>query len=315
MAPHETAGIALSRDLRFAGRRRRSVWSAPVVLVLLLGCVAGAVWLHARLSGAPLWAVRSIVVQGNRSIEMRELLDRLRLRPGMPWWRVQSRAAALRAAEPRLADVEVHWRWPRDLVVRVRERQGFLRLVSDPPLEVASDGVIYRWDEDLDPLDEPLLTGALPANLGSRRKLRLEEAGGVWAEFLDLAREAPGLWKEVSEIHYAGGRDFQIFLRGGHRVLLWEMGINHKLKQTLPDVLKDLDQRGLEDVVVDLRFADQVVLRLPEAAPPDSGATPRAAQAARTAPAKSPTQGVKDIRALRSHRRFPRRPEHGRRPA
>jgi hypothetical protein len=46
-------------------------------------------------------------------------------------------------------------------------------------------------------------------------------------------------------------------------VILWETGINQKVKETLADVLQTLDQRGLDDVVIDLRFRDQVVLRLP----------------------------------------------------
>jgi hypothetical protein len=271
--PREPRGV-VDRESPVVPPRRRRSGGGAVFLLLFVGGAAGAVWLHAHLSGTPLWAVRSVTVTGNRSLQVGELLERLDLRPGMPWWRVRSRAGALEAAEPRLASVEVSWRWPRDLVVQVRERQAFLRLLTEPPCELAADGMLYARDDDLDPLDLPLLTGALPASLGPRQRLRLEDAETGFAEFLNLARSAPDAWKCVSEVHYAGGRDFQVYLRGGRRVILWETGINDKLKRSLPEVLRELDRRGLEDVVVDLRFRDQVVLRQPAAA---DSANPQAA--------------------------------------
>ena len=155
-----------------------------------------------------------------------------------PWWRVSPGAAAPAAREePRLAEVTVSWRWPRDLVVRVRERESFLRVWGDPPLEVARDGVLLETREDLDPADLPLLTGALPPGLAPRRRLDLADAGDAWKEFLSLSEDEPEFWRDVSEIHYDGGRDFQVFLRQGRRVILWEAGINGDLKKTIPAIL------------------------------------------------------------------------------
>jgi cell division protein FtsQ len=253
-------------------RRPRRIGGALLLGVLIAAAVGGLV-LHGRLTGCPLWTVRRVEVEGNRSLGMVELLQRLHLGPGTPWWRVSPGALRrLRAEEPRLAEITVSWRWPRDLLVRVRERESFLRVWGDPPLEVARDGVLLETREDLDPADLPLLTGALPPALSPSQRLDLVDAGDAWKEFLSLAEDAPGFWRDVSEIHYEGGRDFQVFLRQSHRVILWEAGINGDLKKTLPAILADLERTGQEDAVLDLRFRDQVVLHLPAAAVADSAA-------------------------------------------
>lgn len=318
MPARESGPIRLTRDLPFAPRGRRHGVVSFLVLPLLLGLFGGGVWLHAHLTRSPLWAVRSVIVEGNRSIEMNDLLARLGLSPGMPWWRVRSRAAALTAEEPRLSSVEVEWRRPRDLVVRVHERQGFLRIPASAPLEVATDGVLFATNDDLDPLDLPLLTGALPPTLAPRQKLELAAAGADWTEMLDLCHRSPAVWKQVSEIRYVGGRDFQIYLRGGRRVILWETGINDALKQTLPEVLQDLESRNQPDVVVDLRFRDQVVLRLPVSAVADSAAQAHGpkAEIARAAAAKArPAGHGKSSVGKPARRASPKKIERGRRRA
>jgi cell division septal protein FtsQ len=266
------------RDGAMTPPRRSRRLGGGLLLGLVVAAAAGGLVLHGRLTGCPLWAVRRIEVEGNRSLGMVELLRRLHLGPGTPWWRISPGALhRLRAEEPRLAEVTVSWRWPRDLLVRVRERDSFLRVWGDPPLEVARDGMLLETREDLDPADLPLLTGALPPALSPNQRLDLVEAGDAWKEFLSLAEEEPGFWREVSEIHYHGGRDFQVFLRRGRRVILWEAGINGDLKKTIPAILADLERLGQEDAVLDLRFRDQVVLHLPAAAVADSAAAPASA--------------------------------------
>jgi cell division septal protein FtsQ len=268
---NEPVGYPPSRDSSFARPRRRRGAGGVILLAALLAAAAGGLLLHARLTGCPLWAVRRVDVEGNRSLGMVELLRRLHVGPGAPWWRVSPAALRrLRAEEPRLAQVTVSWRWPRDLVVRVTERESFLRVWGDPPLEVARDGVILETREDLDPADLPLLTGVLPPDLAPGHRLEFANAGDAWKEFLVLADEEPGFWRDVSEIRYDGGRDFQVFLRRGRRVILWEAGTNGDLKRTIPKLLAELGRRGQEDAVLDLRFHDQVVLRLPAAAVEDS---------------------------------------------
>ncbi len=250
-------------------RRRFHGLRCTACFVLVVAALAAGLYVHGRLSRRPLWTIRSVEVEGNRSVSTAELLDLLRLRPGAPLWRISSRTAERLAREmPRLEAVTLSWRPPRDLRVTVRERESVVRVLTDPPCELAGDGVLLEPAEALDPADLPLLTGSFPAGQRPGKKLAIPAPG--WEEILAMREEAPEFWKVISEIHYAGGRDFQIVLREGRKVVLWEAGVNRELKARIPAILAELRQGKLDDAVLDLRFRDQVVVRLPEGALADS---------------------------------------------
>ncbi len=254
-----------------------------------LAILGGLIFAHAQLSPSPIWTVRAIEVTGNRSLGRDALLKRLGLRPGLPLWAVSSRAATLLArSTPRLESVRISWRWPRDLVVSVRERESVVRVLTDPPCELAADGVVLESEDALDPADLPLLTGSFSV-VRPGQKLDLPASG--WDELLAIGQKAPGLWKDVSEIHYAGGRDFQLILRQGRRVILWEAGVNQELKPRLPSILAELNDGRINDAVIDLRFRDQVVVRLPEGALGDSAAAPSRTDGPNTSGPKSRANG------------------------
>jgi cell division septal protein FtsQ len=255
--------------LEHRAMRRRKSLRGLVGLASFFLLLAALVFLHARLSARPLWTVSTIEVEGNRSISTSDLLARLGLQPGTPWWRVTRRAAGrLLASSPRIERLALDWRWPRDLHITVRERESVLRLLSPARLELAADGILMEPCEALDPIDLPLLTGSVPASAAPGRKCELPEAGASWRELLAIGREDPELWKEISEIHYLGNQDFQIFLRNGHKVIFWSAGLNHDMKKQIPTILAELRQNQVQDAVLDLRFRDQAVVRLPAA--PDS---------------------------------------------
>lgn len=136
-----------------------------------------------------------------------------------------------------------------------------LRVLGEIPLELAADGVLLEPEERIDPVDLPILTGALPAGLRSGRRLELTPAGPGWCELLEAGRAMPSLWKRISQMHYVGGRSFQLFLREGRQVILWEAGFNCDAKSSIPAVLADLSRQGIDEAVLDLRFRDQIVVR------------------------------------------------------
>ena len=242
----------------------------PLTPVLLLLALVGAIVADARFSRTPLWTVRRIEVSGNRSITQAELLARLHLHPGLPWWKVSLHPASrLSVTCPRLRRLHVSWGFPRDLAIAVEERESCLRILGPPALEVSPDGTLLDPREALDPADLPLLTGSLPAGFKVGARCDFPAAPG-WQELLALNDDAPELWHAISEIHYDGGAEFQIYLREGRKVILWETDTNRDVKKQVTQILGELRQQGVKDAVVDLRFRDQAVVRLPEAAVPDS---------------------------------------------
>ena len=264
-------GPATALPLGASHRRARGRF--PFAWVLFLLVLAGGVAADARYSRTPLWTVRQIEVEGNRSITREELLSRLHLHAGLPWWQVSFRPAARLQAEcPRLRRLRVSWGWPRDLRVAVEERESCLRILGPPALEVSPDGVLLDPREALDPADLPLLTGSLPAGFRAGGRCEFPSAPG-WQELLALNDDDPELWRAISEIHYGGATDFQIYLRDGRKVILWETDTNKDVKRQVTQILGELRHQGVADAVVDLRFRDQAVVRLPEASTADSSRT------------------------------------------
>lgn len=277
----------------FARGNRGSGRIGALVLLLFLPLAGGLVYAHARLSPQPLWTIRSVEVRGNRSISTPELLDRLRVRPGLPLWKIWgNRAAGIRSEEPRLRSLTLSWRWPRDLLVQVRERESILRVLGKPGMELSADGVLLSPLPALDPADLPLLTGSLQADLRAGRALEFPVVGPAWREILDLRETSPDLWKNISEIHYAGGSDFRIILRQGRRMVLWQPGINQELKERIPAILADLSRENVDDAVLDLRFREQLVVRRPESALADTVAPGKEDGGAGLAPGQ-PSAGQK----------------------
>jgi cell division septal protein FtsQ len=268
--------------------------TGALILLLLLPLLGGLVYAHARLSAQPLWSVRAIEVSGNRSISTSELLDRLHLHPGLSWWKVRPGwAGPLLAETPRVESLRLCWRCPRDLAVKVRERESVLRVLSQPPVELAADGVVLNPEPALDAADLPLLTGVLPGSLTAGRKLEFPAVGPHWREILELSEKAPQLWKSISEIHYVGGGDFQVVLREGRRIILWQPGLNQDLKEQIPEILAQLGREHVEDAVLDLRFRDQLVVRRPESALADTAVATRSNNASpRDAKKPSPKESV-----------------------
>lgn len=145
----------------------------------------------------------------------------------------------------------------------------------------------------LDAADLPLLTGGLPGDLRPGRELVFSAVGPDWRELLDLKERSPRIWRMISEIHYAGGSDFQVVLRDSRRMILWQPGINNDLKERLPEILADLGREHVDDAVLDLRFREQLVVRRPESALADSvpGEPSRSPQDVRSSPQRGGPKG------------------------
>lgn len=246
-------------------RPRRRSWAPLVATLLTLGALAGVTLLLPRLGLPRFWTVRTIEIEGNRALDRDELLERLGLADGMPWWRVQLgslRAAAAR--EPRLlnADFDVHF--PRAIRVRVSEREGMVRVIDEQgsaTFELAADGTLLDVVPGLTQTDLPWLTGPLPGPLRAGRRIELPRAEGWTQQLAKLRSDWPAFWADLSELRYAGEAGFELYLRAGRKVVLWDPARNQDLWAEVPRVLSDLEQWHVDDAVLNLRFRDQVVVK------------------------------------------------------
>jgi cell division protein FtsQ len=173
---------------------------------------------------------------------------------------------ALRA-HPVVRDATVERVFPTGLRIRVEERRP-VALVESGTLRPATDrGEVLPVDPAHARVDLPLVrvdARADAAVADAQRLTLLREAG-------HLARMDPALVSRVSEIRSAGAHDVLLVLgQPSVELLLPPAATPERLRQ-LRAVLEDLEQRAAaaggtqpgRPVRVDVRFADQVVVRFP----------------------------------------------------
>ncbi len=164
--------------------------------------------------------------------------------------------------EPRVAGAEVARVLPAGLSIRIVEREPVLLVQHGEPWEVDSSGVL------LAPLavgvvaDVPLLAGpAFDRYPAGTQVLTAEvQRGLAWVRALS----APDLQLsgQVSQVDVSHADSTEVLLLSGTRVLspAWPPG--HQDLQALRVVLADLRHRGASAEQVDVRFRNQVIVRL-----------------------------------------------------
>jgi hypothetical protein len=249
-----------------ARRRHRAGRPWPVRLAIGLGALAvlavAAAHLPWRWVRERVAVVGRVRVEGARYLDAAQVCTAARLHAGDDLLALDlTRARQALLLDPRIAAVRVSYAWPRDVRVRIVEREPLLLVRHGVPWEVDSAGVL------LPPLargvvaDVPLLTGPDFSRWpgGTRVLTPGVRRGLAWVHALG-ARELQ-LAGEVSELDVADPRTTGILLMSGTRVLAPAWPPGPRVLSALRVVLADLKQRGLTAREVDLRFENQVVVR------------------------------------------------------
>lgn len=258
-------GLVESRRKR---DRKRGV--ALAFLGLLLAAAAVLVYAgRSHLSALPVLSIRAIEVTGNRSVSEAEVFDLLDLRAGDPWWRLKPTAIRTRVREhPQLAGLALQYSWFHRLRVGVVEREPVLEVMGTFEGELTRDGWFLPVREGSADDDLPILwpaPGSLPMH-GSRVGT---DTAALARLVGDLREKKPDLWRDLSEFEMTGGQVYA-YLRTRTAVVRFIPGVHDELWARIPTVLSDLEQRKREDVVLDLRFSDRIVVHLPEAVGADT---------------------------------------------
>jgi len=163
--------------------------------------------------------------------------------------------------DPRISRAEVTRAWPRDVRVRIVEREPVLVVTHGTPWEVDSAGVLLQPLARGLTADVPLLTGPdFSRQRAGTQVLTLEVRRGLaWVRAL-AARDLQ-LLVGVSEVDVSDPLATSVLLGNGTRVLApaWPPGA--RALSALRVVLSDLQRRGVLAGEVDLRFENQVVVR------------------------------------------------------
>jgi len=228
--------------------------------VVALGGVAQSI--PGALDRSELFAIRSVRLEGARWLTQGEVEGLLDIAPGTPLWEDRDPWLERVRAHPLIRGAEIRRRLPGTLVVQVQEREP-VALLPTPALEpVDAMGETLPLDPSLHRLDLPLL-GADFAGSRPARPLTPEALAALATELARLSEVEPDLVAQVSVAAIAESGDVTARLTQPAIELLFRAPLAHSRLQEGWRALEDAERRRPETPVlaVDLRFADQVLIR------------------------------------------------------
>lgn len=252
-------------------RGRRSVWrtrAARYGALVLIGAVAGVLLATGVLSVGPLFVIRDVgfTVAGPGTLDTDSLATALALPEGASFLDLDRDACRARLlALPRISEVSFEYEWFHRLRVRVTERRA-LALILCPDgqaYEVARDGCcIATRGRGL--ADLPLFSAVIDPDSLEPGGFVVEEGASALLDVLATVREDfPKLWDGLSEAHLRPDGSYELYWNDDP-IVAWGWGrLSHQRLTAWSSIMGDLACSGTRDVVVDLRFRKQIIIRSP----------------------------------------------------
>ena len=246
-----TAAVTPLRPRRRSRRPadpRRRLLGALAAVVLVLGTVAWVVL------ASPLLAVRTVQVDGARTLSDAQVAEAAGVEPGTPLARVDTDGAAARVARlPQVASVAVTRGWPRTVVVTVVEREPVAVVERAGTRQlVDAGGVVFDS-----------ITGEAPAGVVP---LDVPEPGPddpVTRVALEALIALPGgVRAQVTGVSARTADDVTLTLTDGRSVLWGSADRTERKAEVLDALLQQIEAGTLEPAaVLDVSTPDAVVLR------------------------------------------------------
>lgn len=212
------------------------------------------------LASMELFRVDRIQLQGARYLELDEAVARAGIPEGLSVWDDLDVLSERLATHPLVMEARVGRRLPSTLVLRVREREP-VALVPTPGLvPVDAEGRFLPIDPVQHALDLPLLRPTLELE---GRVLSSGELRTLVGEVNRIAELEPVLAASISEASLDAWGDAVVHLVEPRTALQYRPPLTPDRLEEAYRVLADAMQRRPDEIpaVIDLRFADQVVVR------------------------------------------------------
>ena len=234
--------------------------------ILLLTALLGAVWtwggrVTEALAAMEAFRVTEVEIRGLRYLTRSDVLEAIRVGPETSvWGDLDSRAEALRA-HPLVRTVHIERRIPNGLVISVGERVP-VALVSTPTVEpVDGEGILLPLDPAEHRFDLPLVNVGLAPAAGSR--ILPGQARELVAEVGRLTSVDAVFLQMVSEVGWGERRSIVARWIEPDVEFLLPLGVSQdRLREALNALAHAASNTSGEvPQLIDLRFADQVVVR------------------------------------------------------
>ena len=237
----------LVRPRRRPPRRNRR----PVQLAVAVAVLVGVVWL---LLVSPVLGVRSVQVDGVRTLPADQVREAAGIAPGTPLLRVDVDAARARVARlPQVASVKVTRGWPHTVVVTVVERVP-VAVVGEPGRRTLVDahGVLFDTVSGAPP------AGVVPLDVASPGPGDPATAAGLTA----IEALSGKLREQVASVVATTPDDITLTLADGTRVLWGGPEKSGPKGDALEAVIGQLADGALDPATtIDVSAPEAVVLR------------------------------------------------------
>ena len=264
-----------ARPAHRSGRWPRPEKRRAVGFAVCVGCLASGLALLALLGLLPLdalYGIRAVefVLVDCPSLCEAELSAAMALPAGASFLNLDRDAVRARLGViPRVASAELSYRWFHRLRVTVTERRALALVIAsgEAPLEISREGILMA-PRGSALADLPLFSWeAATEPLSCGDTLRANGASDLLDLLAATQAEWPALWEGISEAHLRAGGSCELYWSNSP-IVVWTRGrLSPARLDAWARIIPDLERRGECDAVIDLRFPEQVVVRLPQKPP------------------------------------------------
>lgn len=255
---------------RRAGRSAVRVWNTRrLAVVASVVALAGA--LGYTLARAQRWAeisdrfaVSRVEVKGNELMTAEEVVALSGVTPGESVLAIDiEEVEAALARSPRIASARAYGLLPDRVLIRVEETRPFAFLSTrDGLVELAGDGSVLPPVARTPAMDLPVITG-IDYDAGVENASTDARVAGALEFLLDAREVSAGLLDEISEVRIAPELGLVTYtVADGAEIRLGFGALDTNGLRRLWAVLQDLRARGARAETIDMRFADQVIVKL-----------------------------------------------------
>lgn len=237
------AGVA-SEGVRRVHAPRWGRRMALLVAVLVVGVGLTTPWWGRHLA---FFNIQSVEVRGTRFAKPSEIANRLRVDSTVSIWISLDTLTARVERHPQVAKATVRRLLPSALVVEIQENEPIALVSTAKGMRAYEEGGrVLPFSPARVPTDLPVVERPDTA------VLRL---------LADLKVESPETFARVSEVRLQGKNDLRIAMFNVR--VLAQRGVGAERFRELSSVQQDLERRGIVPLELDLRYKDQIIVRLP----------------------------------------------------
>lgn len=210
-----------------------------------------------------LFLVEEVAVEGNRYLDSEEIKARAAIHSEAGIWDDKDPIVARLREHPGVLDARVKRRIPGKLILEITEREP-IALLPDPVLvPVDVEGRVLPIDPAVHQLDLPLIHPVREGGRSEEIRLTPVQIRGLTAELKSVGELDPRVLGSISELSLDAWGDLSLYLEDPRVVLLYHPPLTARDLSDGLTVLADAIRRHSDRRItaVDLRFADQVVVR------------------------------------------------------